>query len=368
MNFFRLKIYFNFLLLVGIFSFSVVAQSVAKSTFVEENFAIEACANPTPTPKKTGKPVPKPKPKPAEAKVEVEMPAEMPEEAEEPLKTSEKAIQTEAKVNVSLCVNEGKVKVTGWERNEVRVFVNEGNSIGFKVRQKDKSSDKPILLDILNPNSKSEKPCLNGDEIEIDVPKNATVEFGGQESETIFDSISKVRIETNSGNISLNNIENGVEAKTYEGLITLDKVKGNINVYSSSGGIIAYNLSPNEPSDSFKARTESGVINLQNISHSRLETKSISGIIKYSGEFLNGGSYNFGTTSGLIQLSIPNDSSCKIIATFGYGSFNSEIPFKTLTKDISSTAKKMVLQMGTGEADVSISTFSSVIKIKALKK
>jgi hypothetical protein len=363
MKLFRQKFSLIFILLVGIFSSSSLSQNVIKSNFTDKNSVAEACANPTPTPK----PKPKPKPKPPEAKVEAESPEE-PEEAEELVKTSEKSIQTEAKVNVSLCVNEGKVKVTGWDRNEVRVFVNEGNSIGFKVRQKDKSSDKPVLLDVVNSNSKGEKPCLSGEEIEIDVPKTATVEFGGQESETNFDSIYKVRIETNSGNISLNNIENGVEAKTYEGLITLEKIKGNVNVYSSSGGIIAYNISPNEPSDSFKARTESGVINLKNVSHSRLETKSISGIIKYSGEIINGGSYNFGTTSGAIMLTIPNDSSCKIIATYGFGSFTSEIPFKTLTKDVSSKAQKMVVQMGTGEADVFISTFSSVIKINSLKK
>nr|MCU0238701.1 DUF4097 domain-containing protein [Pyrinomonadaceae bacterium] len=193
-------------------------------------------------------------------------------------------------------------------------------------------------------------------------------ELGGQESETTFDSVNKVLTETVSGNMFLRNIENGVKARTYEGLITLDKVKGNIEVESASGGIIANNTLINEVTDVFKARTESGVINLQNINHSRLEAKSISGGIKFSGEFLSGGVYRFNTTSGLVLLSMPSNSSCLMTAVFGFGTFNSEIPFKVITEDVSSRLKRSVVQMGNGDADVTITTFSSSIKIKALKK
>src|SRR5215203_5298967 len=44
---------------------------------------------------------------------------------------AEKSIATDAKVNISLCVSEGKIKINGWDRNEVRAFVNEGSEVGF---------------------------------------------------------------------------------------------------------------------------------------------------------------------------------------------------------------------------------------------
>jgi hypothetical protein len=370
MNFFQLKFYTITLLLVGIFSIQFFAQSSAKSDAFYSNTSVEDCLTPTPTPPKKQKLKPKPAPRTVEVKIDAEssIPQIFEKEEQTIIKTSEKSILTNAKVNVSLCVIEGKIKVTGWERNEVRIFISRGSEVDFKVRQNDKSTNKPNLLDIINPNSKSDKACLSGEDIEIDVPKSATIELGGQESQASFDSVARVLTETVSGNIFLSNIENGVKARTYEGLITLDKIKGNIEVESSSGGIIANYTLPIEVSDSFKARTESGVINLQNITHSRLETKSISGAIKFSGEFQNGGSYGFNTTSGAILLNVPSNSSCKILAVYGFGTFNSEIPFKVLTEDKSSSVKRTVVQMGAGEADVNVSTLNSSIKIKALKK
>ncbi len=355
MCFSGLRLKFITFFAIAVFASVSFAQAVfiSPKTSAESSLQPDVCETPTPTP---------PKSKYAPKIYDKE------DSDSEFDKTSEKSIQTDAKVNVSLCVYEGKVKISGSERNEVRVFIDQGTEIDFKVRQKNRNTNKPILLDVINPNSKSDKACLSGKEIEIDVPKNATIEFGGQESETIFDSIYRVLVETVSGNIFFNNIENGVQARTYEGLIMLENVKGNIDVNNSNGGIIAYNTSPNEVSDSLKARTESGVINLQNIEHTRLETKSISGAIKYSGDIISGGSYGFGTTSGAILLTIPNDTSCKLSAVYGFGTFSSEIPFKTLTEDKTSRLKRSVVQMGKGEADVSITTFSSSIKIKSLKK
>ena len=60
--------------------------------------------------------------------------------------TSEKAIVVDPKVNISLCVQGGNIKVNGWDRNEVRVFVNQGSPIGFKVLQKNRQTEKPVWV------------------------------------------------------------------------------------------------------------------------------------------------------------------------------------------------------------------------------
>src|SRR5437764_14439409 len=57
--------------------------------------------------------------------------------------TSERSISVVDNVNFSMCVMQGTVKVNGWKRSEVRVFVKNGSRIGIKVLEKDAKSQNP---------------------------------------------------------------------------------------------------------------------------------------------------------------------------------------------------------------------------------
>jgi len=61
--------------------------------------------------------------------------------------TSERSIKVDSNVNLSLCVTQGTIKVNGWNRNEVRVFVQDGSKFGFKVQLKSPKTGDPALLD-----------------------------------------------------------------------------------------------------------------------------------------------------------------------------------------------------------------------------
>ena len=106
--------------------------------------------------------------------------------------SAEKSIAVDAKVNISLCISDGKLKVNGWERNEIRAFVNSGSEVGFGVREKNKLSNKAVWVEVLGfdpTKNKETNPdeCLSGEEIELDVPRGATVNVKGQASETIIE-------------------------------------------------------------------------------------------------------------------------------------------------------------------------------------
>src|SRR5258708_22689376 len=42
--------------------------------------------------------------------------------------TYEKSIAVDPRVNITLCVSQGDVKINGWSRNEVRVFIKNGSN------------------------------------------------------------------------------------------------------------------------------------------------------------------------------------------------------------------------------------------------
>jgi len=286
---------------------------------------------------------------------------------------AEKSIAVDATVNITLCVSEGNLKINGWERNEIRAFVNNGSEVGFNVREKNKQSNKAVWVKVLgfdptknigtNPNE-----CLSGEEIELDVPRGATVIIKGQTSETIIESVGKVSVEIDGGDIFLNGIERGIDAKVYEGDITVGKSGGAMTLTSTTGNIVAFDVAPSGIGDIFKAKTSSGAITLQSVEHRQMEINSNSGSMKFIGEFLSGGQYTFGTLNGSILLAIPQNSSCKINASFGRGAFNSELPLLNVVKNTTSNTQGLSALVGSGDAALNLRTYSGAIRIKKSEK
>lgn len=281
--------------------------------------------------------------------------------------SAEKSIAVDAKVNVQLCVSEGKLKVNGWERNEIRAFVTGGSEVGFKVQQK--QSGTPVWVVVLgfDPTKNGDNEgneCLSGDDIELDVPRGAVVNVKSSETETVIDSVSKATVEINGGDIFLNNITQGIDAKTYEGDVTVENSSGAMTLSSTTGNIVAFNVSPSGIGDIFKAKTSSGAIALQRVEHRQIEVGSNSGSIRFNGAFQNGGQYNLSTQNGSISLAIPEQSSLKLNASYGFGVFNSEIPLENLQKNSASKAQSVSALIGKGEATLSLITVSGAIRIR----
>ncbi|MGI8788051.1 MAG: DUF4097 family beta strand repeat-containing protein [Pyrinomonadaceae bacterium] len=287
--------------------------------------------------------------------------------------STEKSITVDAKVNIQLCVSNGKLKINGWERNEVRAFVDGGSEIGFKILQKDKQNNNVVWVKILGFDPLKNKDsnlgeCLSGEQIELDVPRGAVLDIQGQASETTIESVGKVSVENVGGDIFLNNIERGIDAKTYEGDVTVGKSGGAVSLQSTTGNIVAFDVAPGEIGDVFKAKTSSGAITLKNVKHRQMEVVSNSGSMRFAGELQTGGQYTFRTSNGSILLTIPQNSSCKINALYGYGKLDSEFKLETITVNNTSKAQSLVASIGGGDATLNLTTYSGAIHIKKNEK
>jgi hypothetical protein len=339
---------------------------------------ISAQRTPTPTPKPTPKttnkpnttatpkiyvPMPRPNPlppKPSESKKIVVNEGDTP---------AEKSIATEPKVKLSLCVKSGSVRINGWDRNEVRGYVENGSQLGFKIAQKNPKTEKPVWIYVLgfDPRKTKElKPeeCLSGENIEFDVPRNATIELRSEESEIRVESVGRVVVKTLSGDLYLNNIANGVEAVTYRGDISVEKSSGQMILENNGdGNILAVEVAPSEIGDIFKAKTDSGRIILQGVEHRQIGATSISGSIGFDGELLSGGQYTFSATNGSIVLGVPPDSQCKINAWFGFGAFSSDLPLQNALKKERSLSAELG-SAAEGTCALNLKTGSGVIRIR----
>lgn len=284
--------------------------------------------------------------------------------------TSERSIKVDSTVNLSLCVTQGKVKINGWNRNEVRVFVQDGSKFGFAVQLKSPKTGDPALLKIVGVDTKNKHAapieCIWGDDIEIDVPVKAVVNLKGQEVTTTIDNIRKANIKTVGGDTSIRNVTEGIMAYAGQGGITVEESSGPMMLESTTGNIVVFDVAPSEIGDMFKAKTNGGTISLQQVEYRQIEVGSISGSVLFNGNILSGGSYSLSTSKGSIRMSIPQNSAGQISATYGFGSFDSEIPYKLITENISEgPVKNIVATFGTaGDATLKLTTHNGSISIK----
>lgn len=346
------------------------ATAIGLSTIaIAQDGMIAPPAKPAPTAKPhRGEPSPKPSPKDSSFKFET--PPLPPENWMYRGDTYERSIAVAPNVNVTLCVIQGDLRINGWNRNEVRVFIKDGSRISFKVREKSTKDDKPIWISPIGYDpkkvDKNFPDCIWGETIEIDVPMNSSVEIKGQETGAIVDSIKSIWIKNVGGDISIRNISNSTTALTYEGDVTVESCEGPVNLETTSGNITAFEVSAKEISDRFRAKTSSGTISLLGVGHRQTEATSISGSIFFTGDIRPGGLYGLGTSNGSIRMTVPAKSAFQLWATYGYGSFTNELPFKIDTETIQpGPIKKVSGKVNNGsDATVKLSTNNGSIAIK----
>ncbi len=315
-------------------------------------------------------PTPKPKATPVKPKVwsppGFPSPPSFPRENQQ---TTEKFIAVDPNVNIRLCVSEGSLKINGWERDEVRVFVRSGRLPGFKVLETDKTSGKANWLMVTNKRAEGERPgpmpeCLAGSLIELDVPVKSSLSLTGRSTEAVIDSVKKVTVKTVEGGITLRNIGSGISAETYQGNLMVEGSGGAIMLSTTSGNILAFGVNPGQVGDLFKAKAGSGNVTLQQVEHRQIEVNSISGTVNFSGKFLSGGLYSFKTSSGPIRLHAPLKSSFTIKAQYGFGSFHTDMPLRYLYENETDGGKSFQATAGAGDANINLTTSTGSIVIK----
>lgn len=284
----------------------------------------------------------------------------------------EKSIEVDSEVIVNLKVCEGNVKINGWDRDELRVFVSGGSKVGFRPAAPKKKDELTNSVTILGYDPKEDKgpnlsECLYGDKIELDVPIGAKIsKLTSRDSDITVKSVAKVSIEINSGNISLSEIEQEINARTFEGDISVENSSGAITLETYDGDISAYNTEPVETGDMLKVTANNSIF-LQAINHSIVEAKSTSGSISYRGEVQSDGQYTFINTSGQILLAIPEDSSCMFDVNAPKGKFiYNDLPVNILTENITSTIVRVTAQMGEGEAVINLRSSLGLIRIRKI--
>lgn len=286
----------------------------------------------------------------------------------------EQVLAVEPAVVITLCVESGRITVRGGDRPEVRALVPKGTKIDFN-RAAAAAGEGPLRrLELLVSEQGEDETgaqvgqCGGTADIELEVPRDATLFFKSDNADFDVDAVSEAHIETHGGRVSLRHVSRSAEATSVSGDVLLEDSTGRVRLESFSGTVEAVNVGKAAEGDFFRARSISNDIMLENVSHSRVEVATISGEVTMRGALLRGARYDLRTTSGDITLTMPADASFQLIAKVSAGGeIVTDFPLK-YTGGVSSvgliSAGRMIGTHGKGDATINLVSFSGTLRLR----
>ena len=232
--------------------------------------------------------------------------------------TTEQTIAAEATVTLLTCVETGDVLVRGWDRKEVRARSNNASRIELRRADATVDPNPATRIEVLVAKDEAEpaRPglCSNSGNLELDVPRGATIQIKGNTGDVSIAGIANVRAKTLSGDIELQGITKSVEAWSANGTIILRNSSGRARLETISSEIVASDLATDEVGDEFVVKSVSGEISLAKLAHTHVEAITSNSSIGFEGALVEGGLYTLKSHSGSVRLVLPPDSSFQLNA------------------------------------------------------
>ena len=229
----------------------------------------------------------------------------------------ERTIAVDPAVTVSLCVTSGNITVRGWDRNEVTARSADAVQIDLrKPEQAPAETIKKLEVVVFNKaeTGKPQGKCQAYSDLDLNVPKGATVLVQTRDGDIRIGEVAAAYAGTQNGDIEVEQISRSIEVGSIGGSICLKDSTGRVSVSSAGGSIDAANLRPVETNDTLEVVTTSGDINLTNVTHKDINTKTVSGNLTLTGPLAAAGRYWFNSFSGDVTLALPANASFKLMA------------------------------------------------------
>lgn len=248
----------------------------------------------------------------------------------------ERTVAVDSSVTVSICLNSGSVTVQGWDKDDVTARAGAGH---LELKRTDAAGQsnlakkiEVIASDKVNLKGSRDR-CQAVSDLELSVPRNASVYVKTRDGDIEIADVRMAIAGSQTGDISIRGVSNAVEVGSVAGRISLRDSMGRTSVTSVGGGIEILNMRPLSPGDLLEAVSVSGDVILDDISHTHLNARTVTGNVHLTGSLARGGRYEFRTMSGDVVLTLPSDSSFNLSARISHdGEIVTDFPL-TLTPE-----------------------------------
>ena len=242
-----------------------------------------------------------------------------PNPGENPGEKIEKTLAVDPQATVTLCVASGTLKVSGWDKSEVRVRALGAGHVDFRRIDKTKDPSKPatrvdvmVMQRVGMPTPRLDCQALA--DVEMEVPAGATVQVQTRDGDISIAGVAVAFAGSQNGDITIERATRMVEAGSVGGSIYLRDSTGRVNLSSAGGGVEAANVRPATAEDTFEVGTVSGDIQLDRISNPKVNAKTVNGTVTMTGPLVKSGWYGFTNMTGDLILAMPHDASFQLNA------------------------------------------------------
>jgi DUF4097 and DUF4098 domain-containing protein YvlB len=242
----------------------------------------------------------------------------------------ERVANAEPNVAVTLCLTSGDVVVRGWDRREVRARATGAGTLRLQTDAGQTARRVEVQVSREQEGEPVQGDCGTTDSVELSVPREASVTLRVHEGHVELSGVAEARVQTFTGDVDVRGVSRLVEVSCMSGDISLSDASGRVSLRTVSGDVEATNVRKVQPDDDLFAATTSGDITLEGVTHSRVRGSTVSGGVLLTGALARGGSYDLRTTSGDVTLALPADASFRVNArVVASGEIITDFPVKT---------------------------------------
>ena len=260
---------------------------------------------------------------------------------------------------VDLSLISGKIRVTGWDRSDVKISATiESGMLRFNAN----SSRVSLSVDDSDDQGRRGHRHNNVGEARYDVsvPRGSRLILEAVSGD-ITSKGSKGEIEATSvsGDVDVTDGVRTVSAEAVSGSVHAGQVNGNLRTETVSGDLRAENVTGD-----VEASSVSGSIRLVGIQSKDIRSETVSGDIVYTGTIEPSGRYSFESHSGTLRLNIPRGAGAQFSVETFSGDLSTDFQL-TLPPGGMRREGRVDFTIGDGRAKVTAQTFSGSIIINS---
>jgi hypothetical protein len=152
-----------------------------------------------------------------------------------------------------------------------------------------------------------------------------------------------------------------LHAGTVSGDVRAERLAGDLEIHSVSGDVQLTGGS----GPAIDLETVSGDVTLEDVTSKDVSGHTVSGTVVFQGPIMDAGTYDFATTSGDIQLLLPQQPNATLSGATFSGRFSSDLP--TSRDDSRHRRHRVAATWGNGSARLDLESLSGDITIRVTK-
>jgi DUF4097 and DUF4098 domain-containing protein YvlB len=252
----------------------------------------------------------------------------------------------------------GSVKITGWDRQEIRVT----GVLGDDTEGLDFSGGgDSVSIEVEIPDSYGRRQRDLDSDLEIWVPVGSSLDV-----ETVS---AEIRVSGVNGSLELESVSGEVTVDGAPSSADVETVSGNIEVSGSQTRVMAESVSGKIEltgvAERVDAATVSGSIEVRAGDIGRGSFEAVSGSVRFSGALSPGARLSADSHSGNVVLDLPAGTSARFqVETFS-GNINNDFGGGEAERTSRyAPGKRLDFTLGSGDAQVRIETFSGSVTLR----